>query len=52
MAQWGKNLTSIHEDVGWIPGLATLYDAGAAPKKKNNNNNNLEQKIARLECQA
>ena len=52
VAQWGKNLTSIHEDVGWIPGLATLYDAGAAPKKKNNNNNNLEQKIARLECQA
>ena len=22
VAQWVKNLTSIHEDVGWIPGLA------------------------------
>ena len=22
MAEWVTNLTSIHEDVGWIPGLA------------------------------
>ena len=22
MAQWVMNLTSVHEDVGWVPGLA------------------------------